>query len=166
MLTFPFEIKPVDVYISRQFEFGLKDFLYLIPFFFSVCFGWNWKVFIKVVCGGLGWSCQMLIPTSHLQLALSTKFIIQMLMKCELPNFDIETYYIGSYYGYGLIFLWARLLRLIYMFMNCRSGSVCLDVINQTWSPMFGRKLLCGIIMLSVLLYILWWSGGLFFVEL
>ena len=23
--------------------------------------------------------------------------------------------------------------------MNFRSGSVCLDVINQTWSPMFGK---------------------------
>lgn len=25
------------------------------------------------------------------------------------------------------------------MYSNYRSGSVCLDVINQTWSPMFGK---------------------------
>ena len=53
---------------------------------------------MKEVCGGLRWSCLMLILTSHLQLALSTKFIIQMLMKCESTDFDVGTYYIGSYY--------------------------------------------------------------------
>lgn len=28
-------------------------------------------------------------------------------------------------------------------FINCRSGSVCLDVINQSWSPMFGNSVIC-----------------------
>lgn len=27
----------------------------------------------------------------------------------------------------------------------CRAGSVCLDVINQTWSPMFGAFLACNL---------------------
>lgn len=27
-------------------------------------------------------------------------------------------------------------------FINCRSGSVCLDVINQSWSPMFGNSVI------------------------
>jgi hypothetical protein len=27
----------------------------------------------------------------------------------------------------------------VHQHVLCRSGSVCLDVINQTWSPMFGE---------------------------
>jgi Ubiquitin-conjugating enzyme len=30
---------------------------------------------------------------------------------------------------------------LLASFPSCRAGSVCLDVINQTWSPMFGEWL-------------------------
>jgi ubiquitin-conjugating enzyme E2 H len=57
-------------------------------------------------------NCRMHILTNHHPSALSIAFSTPTLMKCNYPysNTSIN---------------------------QCRSGSVCLDVINQTWSPMF-----------------------------
>lgn len=39
--------------------------------------------------------------------------------------------------------LYAIFLSFLYLFdFVFRSGSVCLDVINQTWSPMFGMNIM------------------------
>ena len=49
-----------------------------------------------------------------------------------------------------LLNLLSRKLTLVFYFINCRSGSVCLDVINQSWSPMFGNYQLSILILFLV----------------
>ena len=106
-------------------------------FLVHICVG-CWQVSIKGVCGGSEWNFLMLILTNLHPLALLIRSIIQMLMKCE-PS---------AYCRYGCCWLHLYLVCfcniLIGLFQfELRSGSVCLDVINQTWSPMFGKHTRC-----------------------
>lgn len=89
----------------------------------------------------------MLIHTSPHLLGLWTRYIIQMLMNCEqarphlvwlstslrLLCYHSRVTADSYFYEVGFFSMVLKLLS------TCRSGSVCLDVINQTWSPMFGN---------------------------
>ena len=51
-----------------------------------------------------------------------------------VPLNSIRCYFVYSNHDNNLV------SNHFWMDANCRSGSVCLDVINQTWSPMFGNN--------------------------
>lgn len=92
----------------------------------------------------------MRILTNLLLLASSIKFTTQMSMRCE----SLDALVVSCFHRYLVanikkccnIFSLRVIIRKILgsskcqsVFIHFRSGSVCLDVINQTWSPMFGK---------------------------
>lgn len=95
-------------------------------------------------------SCRRHTPTSPPQLASATEYTTQMWMRrkpdvCHLTS-------LHPWHAYALVscpcasFLLQSvpgdcLIDCAFDSMYCcRAGSVCLDVINQTWSPMFGKS--------------------------
>jgi hypothetical protein len=83
----------------------------------------------RAASGRCTWSCQTITRTSRHPSALSTGYTTQTWMKCVLALLPC-------------LRLWqargARAGRAERVPRARRAGSVCLDVINQTWSPMFG----------------------------
>ena len=80
----------------------------------------------------------MHIHTNPRQLVSSIRCITitQMLMKCEY----LWTQWVVTLSIQTMITMEPNVSNHFWMDANCRSASVCLDVINQTWSPMFGNN--------------------------
>lgn len=75
--------------------------------------------------GGV-WSIHVELPESYPYKSPSIGFM----NKIFHPNIDEQFVSSGR--------LLARCVPRLIFRLSCRSGSVCLDVINQTWSPMYG----------------------------
>ena len=78
----------------------------------------------------------MHIHTNPRQLVSSIRYITQMSTKCEY----LWTQWVVTLSIQTMITMEPNVSNHFWMDANCRSGSVCLDVINQTWSPMFGNN--------------------------
>lgn len=72
------------------------------------------------------------------------------LRSIEQRQYDYFANFFMSSQNNILLNLLSRKLTLVFYFINCRSGSVCLDVINQSWSPMFGNYQLSMLILFLV----------------
>ena len=92
---------------------------------------------IGIYQGGV-WKVRVELPDAYPYKSPSIGFI----NKIYHPNVDemwvplnsISCYFVYSNHDNNLV------SNHFWMDANCRSGSVCLDVINQTWSPMFGNN--------------------------
>lgn len=92
---------------------------------------------IGIYQGGV-WKIRVELPDAYPYKSPSIGFINKMYH----PNVDemwvhldsIICYFVNSNHDNNLV------SNHFWMNANCRSGSVCLDVINQTWSPMFGNS--------------------------
>lgn len=86
--------------------------------------------------GGV-WRVRVELPDGYPYKSPSIGFI----NKIYHPNVDEVYAFSTVFYITGLSFLSICRILIIWAHFQFerRSGSVCLDVINQTWSPMFGK---------------------------
>ena len=97
------------------------------------------QVLTKLASGRSMWSFPMVIHTNPHLSVLWTACTTQMWMRRECPT---------GVHAFLTVFTWTP-VNWSFKTHPYSSGSVCLDVINQTWSPMFGKSVVTSYVLFT-----------------